>query len=235
MKRAIVAWLLVLGGAAGAEESPYLYQRLPTRAPLRVELETGIGTRDARPFGQEGVEQALRVETEIAPWLALAARGGLLFVDGDTHAAAGAEAIVRLLSRGGFELRASGGVVRDYREDVVLRFGGNARLERGRLDLLASGLIEVPLAGDRDVVDLVLGAAAMASVHERVRLGGELLVEDIEGLWEEEEAEGGMRLLAGPAIWLRLAGNLDLKVNLGVTVAQNEAGFLGRLAVGMTF
>jgi hypothetical protein len=238
MRRTLAALGLAvaLAGVPGrgeAQESPFVYHRLPGATPLRLELEAGVGTRDARPFGDAGVEQALTIEVAPLPWLALVVRGALLYAGAEVRTSAGAEAVLRLRVGEGLELRAAGGVGRDPREDIVLRAWTSGRLTRGLLDVVLSGLVEVPLAEDRDTADLVLGLAAMARAHERLRAGGEVLIEDLEGLWEPDEAEGGVRLLLGPALWVRLSARLDLKLHAGVTVAQGQAGFLGRLALGL--
>ena len=53
----------------------------------------------------------------------------------------------------------------------------------------------------------------------RVRLGVEAVGEDLEGFWEAEEAEGGAKLYAAPALhWTAPAGRLWLSAGGGPTV-----------------
>ena len=77
--------------------------------------------------------------------------------------------------------------------------------------------------------------------------GAELLMQDIEGFWEKDEAEGGAKVVAGPTAWFALGQHLEVKVNAGAVIpattnvprhpapgvepAGSGYGFLGRLAV----
>jgi len=67
------------------------------------------------------------------------------------------------------------------------RFDGNA-------------LFEKPYATGRDAVDLITTFGVARQVRPALAIGVELIGEDLEGFWEEDEAEGGARVLIGPSI-----------------------------------
>jgi hypothetical protein len=71
------------------------------------------------------------------------------------------------------------------------RFLGDLRLEKA-------------FDSDRDEVDAIVTLGATRQLGRGFSGGVEIVGEDLEGLWEAEEAEGGARLLAGPSFhWIR--------------------------------
>ena len=93
------------------------------------------------------------------------------------------------------------------------------------------------------------GVAGCYALTPTTQIGLELLGEDLEGLWEREEAEGGARLLAGPSFGAELGGGFRLRLNTGATLLvaphptlgasdarrATQAGFLGRIVLGYEF
>ena len=235
MRRGLALALLGAAGVpAAADETPYLYQRTGTEAPRRVEVEGAVGSREARPWGGRGVETAVRLEASPLPWLTLEARGGLLTEGGETRAAVSAGLLGRV-GLGPVVLHAGAGYARDYQDVDLLQLRLLGTLNRGRLGITASSLVEVPFAEGRDAVDLILGAAISYAVTPRLRLGAEALGEDLEAAWEEDEAEGGARLLVGPTAWMSLSPSVDLKLGGALTATAGGTGVLGRAAVGLRF
>src|SRR6185436_9563651 len=64
---------------------------------------------------------------------------------------------------------------------------GNVRFERA-------------LSRGRDGIDLVTSLGWLRRVGSTVQVGLEGVGEDLEGLWEAEEAEGGAKLFVGPSL-----------------------------------
>lgn len=264
LTRAQVAGVaLLLAGVAGgaglgrAQEVPYVYNRaggtLESGAPMgvKVESESAVGTREARPFGAKGFEQGVRLAVQGLSWLEAELWGGVLVTNGEVDASAfSGEARATLLTQKDFGIQVTlgAGAQRDFRGDAIglVRLSGSRTF--GRVNVVASGLAEVPFTGERDTVDLVMGLGAMARVSDWFSAGAEVLGEDLEGFWEEEEAEGGARLIAGPTLDIAVAQNLHVKGNFGLIYAMtnssaqpvqgasdSEAGFLGRLILGYSF
>jgi hypothetical protein len=87
-------------------------------------------------------------------------------------------------------------------------------------------LAEVPLASDRDRVDVIVGGAYMATLRPGLRLGGELLTRDLEGLWDPQEAEGGARIAFGPSGWLALSDHVEAKANVGAVLPLTRNAYI---------
>jgi hypothetical protein len=85
--------------------------------------------------------------------------------------------------------------------------GGNVLLGRvaagrrlGALRVDGNAVFEKPFQEGRDTVDLIMTAGLARWVRPSLALGAELIGEDLEGFWEEDEAEGGACVLVGPSI-----------------------------------
>ena len=238
--RALVVLSLFAAATAFADDDPgadpYVYQRLVTADPARIELETAVGTRDMRPFGERGVEETARGIFQLLDRVELTVSGGVLLLGDETRGAFAVEAFALALGDRTLGLQLGGGYAYDFRGAnlVRARLAGLARV--GRFDLVGSALLELPVgAEDRDEVDVMIGLAASTALSNRVRAGLEVLAEDIEGLWDDEEAEGGARILAAPTLWVSLAPGWDLKISTGIHDDSSGVGFLGRATVGVAF
>ena len=246
-----VAFLALQG--ISAAEMPYLYHRgsAVMERSLSVEMESAYGTREAGSLGEKGVEEGLRLRYGILDGFWLEAWGGTLFDRGIYLGEAGsAEADVRLLNQYDQQVNLvlGAGAMRDFTGVLVpmARLTLNRRL--GKLDLLMTGMAQKPMSVGRDSVDIIAGTAASFETTINTRVGAEFMAEDLEGFWEEEEAEGGARLIAGPTFFAALEKGLELKLNAGwvyaatksvlpdmTTAPKNESGFLGRVSFGYIF
>ena len=209
--------------AATGVEFPYVYQRagFGIAGELTVEIESAYGTREARPFGEEGLEQRAGIRFGLTEKLSLEAWAGTLFNNGVfTEYAHSFEADFKLVERkrSSFDLFLRTGYLRDYERVPVPYAGFAASSELGKIDLTVSAIGEIPLAGNRDAVDLIMGTAVSRGFGDNVRLGLEVIGEDIEGFWDEKEAEGGAKIVAGPTLWLGLPGDTTFRINTGAII-----------------
>jgi len=239
--------------AVGAEAPvPYLYEREGQGEAGRVtfELESGYGTREARPFGRHGFEQLVRARWQALSWLAAEVGGGLLAPSsGRARGSVTTELVFGPLNAVDHFLDLSVGL--GYRFDYDEVHVPYLRLALGRafgpFHVVLSGIAEIPTGGDRDEVDLILGLAGSYGITSWCRLGFELVAEDIEGYWEREEAEGGAKIVLGPTLAFAVGDHIDLRLNAGAILAAThstptrgagetiDGGFLGRLAIGYSF
>ncbi len=248
----LAAWLP--GPAAAAQEGlPYVYQRVGDGEAVSVtaEYETAYGTRESRFFGGQGVEQGLRMRLQPWPFLNFEAWGGILVRGGRVEEeAASFEVNWRALNQADHhvDLHLGAGYIYDYRGDHVPRLRAAVGRNFGDLDLMLGTLLELPAGSGRDEADIMLGLAGSYRVAGWHRLGLEACAEDIEGLWEPEEAEGGAKFLVGPTAWFQIADRLELKVNASLVLAYlgnqrpspgvelgDEVGFMGRVVLGCSF
>ncbi len=235
-------------GLSSLPDDRFVFQRLAggRRNQVGLSYEIGYGTRDTRFFGAKGLEQGVRARWNLASFLTLDGQVGLL-MSPDSLARPGASAMLlgRVLrqERFGLDLHLGGGYRLDYRGDHVLRFLLGTARRFGRVWTAASAVIEVPLTGKRDEADVMFAASAMVPVTRWFAQGFELGAEDIEGLWDPDEAEGGARFLAGPSSLFHILG-FELRVNLSFVYAYvaNQTlsrspplGLAARASVGYRF
>lgn len=253
----IVVGLLVAGNAADARASEsFVFGRSGPGTPgaLSVESETALGTRDARPFGERGVEQRLRFQAGVLTGLSFEASAGALFDSAENLAGAwdvGARWSFLHHATHGVNGQLTASWRNDYQGVAVPRLGLLAGKSWAGFDAVATGLAEFPVRSPRrDEVDVIFGGGVSSPLTSRVRLGAELMGEDLEGLWEAEEAEGGAKLLAGPTLAVGAMEFLDVRINASgyVPLTRNEPtrvepgvsvpggpGFLGRVIVSYAF
>ena len=261
------AWLvmgvLISCAAAAAVENPsiYLYQHSVFASPgwASAESETAYGTREASLYGAETWEEILRVRAAATKWLSFEVTGGGLFlspnragikgVDEDVNVGRqerdilyelSADAHFKVLRQAayGVDLGLGLGYEYDYRGTSIPRVRVTLGHTWGRVNFMASGLVEYPLGAketeietekdgevqiDRerayDVVDLTASAGASYAVLDELRLGIESELQDIEGFWEKGEAEGGAKMIAGPTISGAFADNrVEVRANAGLLV-----------------
>jgi len=253
--------------------SPYVYQRSGQGYDMSVSLmyELGYGSRESRNFSQEGIENGLRARFQ--PWSFLGIEGfGGIVVDGDgggyKSEAASIDIIARPLSQDRYyvNLDLGAGYIYDYRNDHIPRIRLAIGHSFNRLDLSLSGLLEVPVgSAGRDEADIMTALALSYAFADEFRGGLEVAGEDLEGLFESEEAEGGAKILFGPTADFYLPMDFILKFNAaavyaytsnqkyaqpGTTEAADNAGeeesvspvkkpdewgFMGRMVIGWTW
>ncbi len=211
----------------------------------------GLGTRDTRFAGPEGVEQHLTVRVRPTDWLTVEAAGKTLVQRGaEVRGGGGGRLLARALDerRAGVTVEADAGYRFDLRGDHVLGLGATLVRHFGRVETVAAARVEVPLTanqGARDEADVLFSAAVSAPVTDSYTQGIELGAEDLEALWDPEEAEGGARVFLGPTSVVWFGRDVHLRANLSGVYAPPAAGapdtgrspwgVLARLAIGYSF
>ena len=234
-------------------EQPYVYQRTGDGDSMSftMQYEAGYGTRESRNFAQDGVEQGLRLRFQPLSFLAVEAYGGIL-VDTANGGSYGDEAVsIELIGRA---LRQSkhyinmdigAGYIYDYRDNHIPRVRLTLSRSFDKFDMSLSGLLEIPV-GDagRDEADIMVSVAGSYGITSWYRQGFEVGAEDLEGLFEPEESEGGAKFLFGPTASFQLPLDMQLKLNASAVYAYQENqtiktgdewGFMGRLILGWSF
>jgi len=74
-------------------------------------------------------------------------------------------------------------------------------------------LFEKAFNSNRDAVDMITSIGCHYRLYNSLFVGMEALGEDLEGIWEKDEAEGGTKMLVGPSINL-LPGNSRFSFSL---------------------
>ncbi|APR88349.1 hypothetical protein A7982_13698 [Minicystis rosea] len=87
----------------------------------------------------------------------------------------------------------------------------------------------------RDDIDLLLTAGATYAILPILRVGVEYVVQDLEGAWEEDEADGGIRHFIGPTASIQLARRVYLTAGPAFGLSKGSPGVLGRMAASYAF
>jgi hypothetical protein len=135
-----------------------------------------------------------------------------------------------------FGLVVSAGFLRELgtANGFFTRVAGTLDVQRLRLGTTMHA--ERVLAYGRDAVDVIVMAGASYRVAGPLRLGVEYVAQDLEGFFDREEAEGGVRHFVGPTASLALAEErLSIVAGpaLGLTYATPQ--LVGRVGVAYAF
>jgi hypothetical protein len=210
---AAVALLLIWPRLADAQSSPRTSERpflFSISTPhdesrqASVFVDTGFGERSFDLVQGDEPEHRVGLQASLGRRLTLVARVGLSDSRAGVQASQQGELLYGVLS--GRARRASLAIGLGMRHeahgvDVLLgRVAAGRSMGSWRLD--GNALLEKPYATGRDAVDLITTFGVARRVTAAIYLGLELIGEDLEGFWENDEAEGGARVLVGPSIRL---------------------------------
>jgi hypothetical protein len=240
--RALAAAGLVLvsgmgtGAAAaqtGAAASPFLFASLAPAPGGRVvtSFDAGYNERAFEPVAGERFEPRLGLMAPLSPLLAVAAHVGFADApDGRGRAAEQGELWVTPVRRGGHSLTGGVGVRHEYGGTTVALARLAGARATARSAVAADVLLERPHAAGRDALDVITTVGFAHAVAPGVWLGVEAVGSDLEGFWEQEEAEGGATLLLGPTLAVSPSARWRLVVGGGPVVRATRSTALA--AVG---
>jgi hypothetical protein len=244
------------GGDAVAPERPAVVTDVPRRflysvdpaAPAGGHVVAGLGVGYAaldkgvgRPFAGDlahaGAVFDVAAEVGLARFASVVGQG-LMAGQGGGQVAGGAMIGLSLhpwsVKGGPVDVALSGGYLRELG-------GANGAWGRvalagdvGSLRLAASALGQHVVAPGRDAIDLVMTAGASYELWQTLRLGAEYVVQDLEGAFEHDEAEGGVRHFVGPTIGVHL-GRAQIGAGPAFGLSPTSPRYLGRLAAAYSF
>jgi hypothetical protein len=190
---------------AVAQDRPFQFSVSTPRTQERhatMHYEAGFGERPFDLVEGERPEQRLGIQASLGRGLTLLARVGIAADGQDTRSSQQAELLYSVLhSPANAGSLAIGIGVRHESQGINVLLGRVAtgrQFADWRLD--GNALFEKPFSTGRDAVDLITTVGVARRLTSALYGGLEVIGEDLEGFWEEEEAEGGARLLVGPSI-----------------------------------
>jgi hypothetical protein len=134
------------------------------------------------------------------------------------------------------QLVLSGGVLRELQGSMGAWARASFGQDVGRVRIAAQLHGERLFASGRDAIDVIATAGATVRLLEAVRAGIEYVGQDLEGLFDDEEAEGGPRHLIGPVISAALFGQrLSVSAGPAVALGVGDSHVLGRVALSYQF
>jgi len=188
--------------------------------------DTGYAERSAGPFGYDGLEQSVGFQGRLGSRYTVLGRVAF-GVGGEATRSSQEAEVLRDLLGPAFPVRLAIGLgARREWQGTSTALGRLCIGWNGRRSLLFGNLrFERPFAQGRDAVDLVSTFGWLQRVSRGWRVGIEAVGEDLEGLWEADEAEGGAKLYAGPALhWASSTERLWLSASGGPVVYASRSG-----------
>jgi hypothetical protein len=228
---------------------PWLYSADPTApAPLHVLANLSVGYAQtnrgtARPFAADvahaGAVFSASGELGIIRQLSVSIEG-LLAGQASTGSPIGAGAMVGvngfpLGGRGPVDISVSAGYLRELGGANGIWFRGAIAGNLGRFRLSANALGEHIFDVTRDGVDILLTAAASVKATDWLRVSTEYVVQDLEGAWDPEEADGGIRHFVSANAALLLANRVQISLGPAIGLSPNSPRVLGRLTAAYAF
>jgi hypothetical protein len=232
---------------------PWLYAADPTAPPAGhaiASLGVGYARVDrgaSRPFASDiahaGAVFSAGAEVGLLRIVSLRAEGLLAGQDSAMSAGAMVGATLYPLDpKGPVNLACSGGYLREIGGDngIWARVAVASDLGAARFVFTALGehVFAASRSGEperRDSIDLVLTAGAVYSLTQAVRLGAEYVVQDLEGAWDREEVDGGIRHFVGPVASFDLGRRVALAAGPAFGLSKGSPTLLGRLAATFAF
>jgi len=196
-----------LTSGALAQPQPFLYTinaLNPAARHWSLNYSGGYGQYTVTPLGFDGVDQNIAVKGYLGNRLTMLATMGVGFgSNGNTQTYQQAEVFKDFIggnSATGFRFGTSLGVIREFSNDVVALSRFNATYENLVWRFAANARIEKAFAADRDEFDVISSFGVQRQITGRFFGGVEAVGQDLEGLWETDEAEGGAKVLIGPSL-----------------------------------
>ena len=197
--------LLLVPSAALAQDRPFLFSFASSGwsgGGALVYYEPGYAERSLDSVSRDGFENRLGLEARFARRLSVLSALSLAGEGDGSLAAFRVEGLYDMLGSQSRRFRLSGGVGYLRESEGISVALGRLVAEGGNENWRASGNLrfEKPFVEGRDAVDLITSMGLSRRVAPSWGVGFELVGEDLEGLWDTEEAEGGARLLVGPSL-----------------------------------
>jgi hypothetical protein len=219
----------------------------------RVHYDAGYAERTTDPLGYDGMEQRVGVQGALGRGFTLIGQAGLGLGEASRSRTTQEVELLKDVAGSGRGLRLAVGLgLRREWEGTTVALG---RISAGR-GLGASSLFgnfrfERAFNSGRDGVDFIASAGWLRRLGPSVHLGLEAVGEDLEGLWDTEEAEGGAKIFVGPSLrvapasrpWaVSLCGGPILYASRSAPLSAaprplgaTDNGYTVRLSVGYSF
>jgi hypothetical protein len=169
-----------------------------------MDYSASYGERVTGPFGYDGVCQQFAVKGYLGKQFTLYANAALGFPGENNITSAQQAEILRDFIGGkknmGLRLGLGVGISRDFGNVKSLLSRVTLSYNAPRWKAGGNLLIEKAFAKNRDDIDVITSVGFHYLVFGNLYCGFEAVGEDLEGFWEEDEAEGGAKLLVGPSL-----------------------------------
>ncbi len=245
-----LAVILILPGLIHSEEKLFLYSSnyaTPARREINLQYKIDYNRRACVKCGEKDVDkinnlqQWIGLESGLTDNLSLSAFGIMTYGVEDN--------VMRTDSfylGGKYRIGESGllpldaGLTFGYLQETggipVIQAGGILSKESGEINFTSNVLFEKAFEKGRDDIDMFITAGFSYEISEWLRTGIEYAGQDLEDLWEEEEAEGGARHIIGPVGAVRFnKGKIQVLFTPAVAFSPVGDGFIMRGMFSLEF
>lgn len=173
--------------------------------PWTLNYSGSYGQRVEGPFGYDGIGQQFAVKGYLGSKFTIYANAafGMANDAGNVVSAQQAE-IIRDFIGGkkttGFRLGLGLGINRDYSDVKSLLSRVTLAMEEFRWKFGGNLLFEKALSSERDNIDIITSLGFHYQLVGNFYGGFEAVGQDLEGLWNDQEAEGGTKVFIGPSL-----------------------------------
>jgi hypothetical protein len=165
---------------------------------------SSYGERVNGPFGYDGVGQQFSIKGYLGNRFTLHGNATLGITDGQTINNAQQLEVIHDIIGGkenlGFRMGVGLGARRDFESEAALFSRLTASFDQLYWRLGGNLIFEKAFGTNKDAIDVITSIGFQYRVLETLFAGVELVGQDLEGFWEEDEAEGGAQILFGPSL-----------------------------------
>lgn len=169
-----------------------------------IHYSGSYGERTNGQFGYDGLGQQFGVKGYLGSRFTLYATAAIGFANAGGITSAEQAEVIRDVIGGkgiaGFRLGAGLGLSRDWSNTGSAISRITSSFDRTNWRMAGNFRFEKAFAKSRDKLDFITSFGYQHRVSNVLYLGFEALGQDLEGLWEKDEAEGGAKVMIGPSI-----------------------------------
>jgi hypothetical protein len=192
--------------ASLAQPQPFLYTingLNPAARQWSINYSGGYGQYTVTPLGFDGVDQDFTVKGYLGDRFTLVSALGAGFGSrGNFQSYQQAEVFKDFIggkNPTGFRFGTSLGIIHEFSNDLVALSRFNLAYENLAWKFGANARVEHAFATGRDALDVITSFGIQRKIFGQLFGGVEAVGQDLEGLWETDEAEGGAKVLLGPS------------------------------------
>lgn len=211
--------------------SPFLFSETlltPQDNHWNLNYSGSFGHNNANSFGYEGVTQQISVKGYLGSKFTLVANNSFGFANSQNNLVSAQQVeVMRSILGGnkptGLNIGLSLGANRDYDNVFALQSRIILFYTESKFKIGGNLLFEKAFAENRDEIDLLSSIGFHYQIFKNFFAGIEAVGEDLEGIWDDEEAEGGAKIYVGPNIYfLPEKSNFSFTLSGGPVIYATE-------------
>jgi hypothetical protein len=165
---------------------------------------SSYGERVNGPFGYDGIGQQFSIKGYLGNRFTLYGNATLGIIDDQTINSAQQLEVIHDVIGGkenlGFRMGVGLGARRNFDSEAAIFSRLTASYDKLYWRLGANLIFEKAFGTNKDALDIITSIGFQYRVLENLFAGAEFVGQDLEGFWEEDEAEGGARIFFGPSL-----------------------------------